>query len=183
MDARQAYDDLPDDVKEKIDNLVGNNSMWHNRKLAAPDYYKDLEPLDHPMSKHKLVTNHPATGRKMLFSTTYVHHIDGMSFEDSQVLVKQLLDHASQPKYICRVTWENDGDMIMWDNTAVMHRAIYEGSYFGKYRRDMRRTTSFDMGPEAHGLNDPNQPMRQGLNPVMTDKIAGPDVQTPAIKV
>ncbi|ROT38297.1 taurine catabolism dioxygenase [Sodiomyces alkalinus F11] len=182
LDARQAYDDLPQEMKQKIDGLVGNNSMWHNRKLAAPDYYKDLEPLDYPMSKHKMVTNHPATGRKMLFTPTYVHHIDGMSFEDSQALVKQLLDHASQPKYICRVEWLQDGDMIMWDNTAVMHRAVYDGSYFGKYRRDMRRTTSFDMGPEAHGLNDPNKTVRQGLNPVLTDKIVEPEVKVPAIK-
>lgn len=162
-------------MKQRIDGLVSNNSMWHNRKLAAADFYADIEPTDYPMSKHKLVTNHPATGRKMLFCTTYAHHIDGMTYEESQSLINELLEHASQPKYRCLLRWENDGDLIMWDNTAVMHRAIGGGSYLGKYARDMRRTTSFDMGPEAHGLNDPNNSFRQGLNPLKTDLKASSD--------
>lgn len=149
--------------------------MWHNRKLAAPDYYADIEPTDYPMSKHKLVTKHTNTGRNFLYCTTYAHHIDGMSFDDSQELINELLDHAAQPKYKCLLKWENDGDLIMWDNTAVLHRAIDGGSYIGKYARDMRRTTSFDMGPEAHGLNDPNVPFRQGLNPLETKLKATPD--------
>jgi alpha-ketoglutarate-dependent 2,4-dichlorophenoxyacetate dioxygenase len=149
--------------------------MWHNRKLAAPDYYADVVPTDYPMAKHKLVTKHTNTGRNFLYCTTYAHHIDGMSFEDSQNLINELLDHAAQPKYRCLLKWENDGDLIMWDNTAVLHRGIDGGSYVGKYARDMRRTTSFDMGPEAHGLNDPNDPFRQGLNPLETKLKATPD--------
>lgn len=174
MDARTAYEDLPEETKAKISNLVGNNSMWHNRKLAAPEYYADVNPRDYPFSKHKLVTNHTNTGRKFLYSTSYIHHIDGMSDEDSQALVDELLAFASQPKYVKRIHWENDGDMVMWDNTAVMHRAVQGGSYLTKYPRDVRRTTSFDMGPEAHGMNDPNNPFRQGLNPAQVKLVAEP---------
>jgi alpha-ketoglutarate-dependent 2,4-dichlorophenoxyacetate dioxygenase len=175
LDGRKAYEDLPEETKQKISHLVAHNSMWHNRKLAAPDFYTDIEPTDYPMSKHKIVTNHTNTGRKMLFCTTYAHHLDGMSFEDSQKIIEELLAHASQPKYRCVLRWENDGDLIMWDNTAVLHRAVDGGSYLGKYPRDMRRTTSFDMGPEAHGLNDPNNSFRQGLNPIDRDLKATPD--------
>ena len=142
--------------------------MWHNRKLAAPDFYADIDPSDYNFSKHKLVTNHYQTGRKFLFCTSYCHHIDGMSEEESQALVNRLLAFASQKKYVQRIQWENDGDMIMWDNTAVMHRSTEGGSYLTKYVRDMRRTTSYDMGPEAHGKNDPEHPFRQGLNPLAT---------------
>jgi len=178
LDARQAYDDLPDETKAKISGLVTNNSMWHNRKLAAPDFYHDIEPTDYPMSRHKLATKHHNTGRTFLYCTTYAHHLDGMSFEQSQQILEELLAHASQPKYRCLLKWENDGDLIMWDNTAVLHRAIDGGSYLGKYARDMRRTTSFDMGPEAHGMNDPNNSFRQGLNPLKTDLKATPDQVT-----
>jgi len=165
VDARTAYDGLPEETKREIDGLVANNSMWHNRKLGDPVFYADVNPRDYSFAKHKLVTNHHRTGRKYLYCTTYAHHIDGMSDEDSQALVKRLLAHASQDKYVKRIEWENDGDLIMWDNTAVLHRSVEGGSYLTKHVRDMRRTTSLDSGPEAHGLNDPNKPFRQGLNP------------------
>ena len=89
-----------------------------------------------------------------------------MSEEDSQALVRRLLAFASQKKYVQRIQWVNEGDMVMWDNTAVLHRSTEGGSYLTKYPRDVRRTTSHDMGPEAHGMNDPNNPFRQGFNPL-----------------
>lgn len=136
----------------------------YNRKLGAPDYFKDLNPEDFPMSKHKIVVPHATTGRKTLYLTTYCHHFDGMSFEESQELLEQLWTHATQPKYRKFIQWENDGDLVMWDNTAVLHRAQAGAGYIGKYIRDMRRASVFDMGPHAWGLNDPNVPMRQGLD-------------------
>jgi len=168
LDSRTAYDDLPESTKQEIDGLVANNSMWHNRKLASPEFYADLNPRDHAFSKHKLVTTHHQTGRKFLYCTTYAHHIDGLSDDESQELVNRLLEHMTQPKYVKRVEWETDGDMIMWDNTAVLHRSVAGGQYLTKYKRDVRRTTSYDMGPEAHGMNDPKNPFRQGLNPNAT---------------
>lgn len=62
-------------------------------------------------------------GRTILYITSYIHHIDGMSDEESQALLDELFAHAAQPQYRNLVRWENDGDMIMWDNTAVLHRA------------------------------------------------------------
>jgi alpha-ketoglutarate-dependent 2,4-dichlorophenoxyacetate dioxygenase len=48
----------------------------------------------------------------------------------------------------------------------------------GKYAGGMRWTTSFDMGPEASGLNDPKNPFRQGVNPLKTEKVASADSGT-----
>ena len=39
------------------------------------------------------------------------------------------------------------------DNTCVMHRAA-GGTFEGKYKRDMRRTTVHDGSSQAWGLND-----------------------------
>ncbi|EXJ90163.1 hypothetical protein A1O3_03232 [Capronia epimyces CBS 606.96] len=155
-DARQAYDDLPEETKAKIKDLVAIHSFYHNRKTANPDspLFKDIEVLDMPVSRHKLVTNHEPSGRHMLYVTSYAHSIEGMPLEEGQKLLKELADHCKQEKYVFQHHWESPGDVAVWDNTAVLHRAT-TGAYEGKYRRDMRRTCINDSGPEAYGLNDP----------------------------
>lgn len=153
-DARKAYEDLSEETKEKIKDLVVFHSFLHNRKTANPDspLFKDRSVFDEPMSRHKLVTIHEHTGRPVLYVTAYSHHIEGMDVEEGKQLLKQLLVHASQPKYVFTHYWQDNGDVAIWDNTAVLHRAT-PGAYEGKYRRDMRRTCVHDSGPDAYGLN------------------------------
>ncbi|RFU34759.1 hypothetical protein B7463_g1532, partial [Scytalidium lignicola] len=164
LDARTAYEDLSPEWKAKIEPLVGNNSLIHNRKLGAPDFYEGIDPMDYGFSRHKIAVPHPESGRKTLYLTTYCHHFDGMTAEESKPIIDALFEHATQDKYVTTIQWENDGDLIMWDNTAVLHKANAGGAYLTKYVRDMRRTSVFDAGPYGHGENDPNAPFRQGIN-------------------
>lgn len=156
-DARQAYEDLSDDVKAKINDMVAVHSFVHNRKTANPDspLFKHLNVLDEPLSRHKLVTIHEPTGRPMLYVTSYAHHIEGLPVEEGQKLLEELRAHAAQPKYVYEHHWANAGDVAIWDNTAVLHRAT-AGMYEGKYRRDMRRTCVMDSSAQAYGLNNPD---------------------------
>jgi alpha-ketoglutarate-dependent 2,4-dichlorophenoxyacetate dioxygenase len=97
-----------------------------------------------------------------LYIASYVHHIEGMNREDSTGLIKEILDHVSQPKYRYTANWVQNGDMIIWDNTAVLHRAT-GGSYEGRYPRDMRRTTVKDMSSTKFGMNGEGAEWRVGL--------------------
>jgi alpha-ketoglutarate-dependent 2,4-dichlorophenoxyacetate dioxygenase len=78
-DARTAYADLPEATKEKIKDLVVGHSFFHNRKTANPDseLFKDIDVMEKPISRHKLVTIHEPSGRPMLYVTSYSHHIEG----------------------------------------------------------------------------------------------------------
>ncbi|KAH7141871.1 hypothetical protein EDB81DRAFT_653944 [Dactylonectria macrodidyma] len=164
LDSRTAYEDMPQEMKNRIDKLVTNNSLMHNRKLAAPDIFKDVEPLDSPMSRHRLVQFHEFSGRNNLYVTTYAHHFDGQTMEESKPLLEELLAWVSQPKYMLTVPYENNGDLVMWDNRAVLHRATSTGSYDGKYRRDMRRTTVKDVGKFGWGENGVGCSWQAGLS-------------------
>lgn len=163
LDSRSAYEDLPQDVKDEIEPLVCNNSLFHNRKLASPEFFKKVEPLEFPMARHKLVVPHEGSGRKNLYVTTYAHHFDGMTMEESKPLLDKLLNHVQQSKYIIDVNYDNPGDMVLWDNTAVLHRATDGGSYAERYKRDMRRTTVKDSGKYAWGENEIGIPWQAGL--------------------
>jgi alpha-ketoglutarate-dependent 2,4-dichlorophenoxyacetate dioxygenase len=161
-DARQAYEDLPNETKSRIKDLVAAHSFLHNRQTANPDspLFKDRNVLDEPLARHKLVPIHEPSGRPMLYVTSYAHHIEGMPIEEGQKLLQELMAHATQPKYVFRQKWQNDGDVVIWDNTAVLHRAT-PGAYEGKYRRDMRRTCVMDASKDAYGLNNPEDAKNQ----------------------
>jgi alpha-ketoglutarate-dependent 2,4-dichlorophenoxyacetate dioxygenase len=78
-----------------------------------------------------------------------------MPIEKGQKVIKELLEHIQKPKDKFVHHWENPGDMAMWDNTAVLHRATH-GIYGNKYRRDLRRVSVFNTGSAAYGENAPS---------------------------
>jgi alpha-ketoglutarate-dependent 2,4-dichlorophenoxyacetate dioxygenase len=97
-----------------------------------------------------------------LYIASYVHHLQGMDAKESRKLIDELTAHISKAKYRLTVPWIQNGDMIIWDNTSVMHRAT-GGSYEGRYPRDMRRTTVKDMSSTRFGLNGDGADWRVGL--------------------
>lgn len=96
-----------------------------------------------------------------LYIASHIHHIEGVSENESRGMFDRLYEHACQPKYVLDLAWENEGDLIMWDNTCVMHRAT-AGEYEGRFPRDMRRATVHDGSVHAWGLNEKSS-VRQGF--------------------
>jgi alpha-ketoglutarate-dependent 2,4-dichlorophenoxyacetate dioxygenase len=154
-DTRTAFADLPTELQETLlsQDYVACHSMHHSRKVAAPEAFKDLNPEDYPMGRHKLVQRHEASGRMNLYIAAHVHHIEGLEPEKSQELFDQLFQHATRKSNVFKVEWEQPGDLVIWDNTCTMHRAV-GGSFLQTYRRDMRRTTVHDASSHAWGLNE-----------------------------
>jgi alpha-ketoglutarate-dependent 2,4-dichlorophenoxyacetate dioxygenase len=97
-----------------------------------------------------LVQLHEPSGRMNLYIAAHAHHIEGLPKPESDELLKNLMDHATQESNTMSVAWKNPGDIIIWDNTAVMHRG---GKFEGGHIRDMRRTTVHDASSTAWGLN------------------------------
>ncbi|EMC98072.1 hypothetical protein BAUCODRAFT_66647 [Baudoinia panamericana UAMH 10762] len=141
-DTRTAFDELPDELRNELleEDYVACHSLYHSRKLAAPESLPGVNPEDHFMSRHRLVQRHEPSGRMNLYIASHVHHIENVPPEYSKVLLDKLYKHACNPKYTVAIDWTEDSDLILWDNTCVMHRAT-GGSFEGKHVRDMRRAT------------------------------------------
>lgn len=151
-DTRSAYEDLPQDMKDFLEGKVGINSLWWSRKLAGADI-PDEEIEARPRARHPLVHVHKGSGRKTLFIAAHTMDVEGMPKEEGRALIKQLIEHCTQPQYVFNVKW-NVGDLTIWDNLCTMHRGgDFDAS---KYKRDMRRTTVRE-GTEPHTmeLDDP----------------------------
>lgn len=115
-DTRTAYADLDGDTQAKIKDYVVHHSLWHSRRLAAPncEFLQGMQPEAHFMARHRLVQMHEPSGRLNLYIAHHAHHIDGLSQDDSQEIIRKLLNHATQEKYTFEVQWENNGDIIIW---------------------------------------------------------------------
>ncbi|KAF9885579.1 hypothetical protein FE257_012785 [Aspergillus nanangensis] len=162
-DTRTAFDELPADLKQELlsNDYIAAHSIYHSRKLASPEFFADLNPLEYPMGRHKLVQRHEPSDRMNLYVAAHVHHIEGLEPGRSQELVSRVFSHCTQDKYVTQVQWNNPGDLVVWDNTCVMHRSV-GGAFLQHYRRDMRRATVHDSSPSAWGLNERTN-VRQAL--------------------
>lgn len=147
-DTRTAYEDLPDDIKEFLEDKIGLNSLWWSRKQAGADIPE--EDIDARFkARHPLVHTHAGSGRKALFIAAHTMDIEGMEKEEGRRLIKQLIEHATQPQYVFSVKW-NVGDLVIWDNLCSMHRG---GDFdYANEKRDMRRTTVRE-GTEPRSLD------------------------------
>ena len=68
--------------------------------------------------------------------------IVGMSVAEGRMLIMDLLEHATQREFVYRHVWVA-GDLVMWDNTATVHR----GRYFDlTQKRELRRSTTEEIG-------------------------------------
>jgi len=148
-DSRTAYHDMPQEMKDKIKDLVGFHDRAHSRKMGSPDY----APTEHeskmrPGSKHKIVQKHPC-GTTNMYIGNHCSHIVGMPKEEGFKLVQELIAFAAQDKYVYDCSWDNPGDLVMWDNRTVMHRSKAFPST--KYYRDLVRTSTIDTSDTAYG--------------------------------
>ena len=107
------------------------------RKRAFPPTEAEIErnpPVTHPIAR-----THPKTGRKCLYvMRDDCTGIDGLESDEAEALIAALADHIVKPAFIYRHQWR-PGDLLMWDNCTVQHRAIQD--YDLPQRRLMHRTT------------------------------------------
>ena len=81
---------------------------------------------------------HPETGRKALYLGNHASHILGMPEAEGAALLDELLEHTTKPEFVYAHRWRK-GDLIMWDNRCLLHRAVanYDA---GRYRRILHRS-------------------------------------------
>ena len=140
--AAAAWDALPGQMQ---DFLASRRATFDfvGRKRAVPVSRQEIDrnpPVSHPVAR-----THPKTGRKCLYvMRDDCTGIDGLEREEAEALIDALADHVVKPAHIYRHQWR-PGDLLMWDNCTVQHRAIQD--YDLPQRRVMHRTTMGGAAP------------------------------------
>lgn len=122
-DAYAAYEGLDDATRDEVDELVAvHDFLQAFGRQVPPDRFDEMR-AQYPMVEHPVVCRHPETGRRHLYVNRYfVHHLAGLSREESLPLLDRLCAQFETVEYQCRFRWEPDS-VAFWDNRAVQHYA------------------------------------------------------------
>jgi taurine dioxygenase len=125
---RQAYEDLPEAMKQRIDPLIcrhyyGNRDDLDEESRTAASKLTGEQKAKMHWVRHPLVRQHPHTGRKSLYAVSGTSFaIEGMGEREGCALLDELKKQSTQPKY-CYQPQYRVGDVVVWDNCSVLHRA------------------------------------------------------------
>lgn len=140
-----AYDALSETMKQRIAGLRVVHSWAASRRRAGAPPPSEIEMRERPPVDHPLVRTHPETGAKTLYIGNHASHIPGMPEDESEALLFELLEHATAPQFVYTHHWHS-GDLVMWDNRVLLHRALanYE---MATHRRVLHRTVVTGTAP------------------------------------
>ena len=133
-----AYSELPNRLKDKIDGKILIHDSAHNSAGMLRKGYSEVDnPSDTPGARHPMVITDKNTNNKLLFLGRRPHaYIIGLELEESENLLNEIWEHATQEKFTWTQRWEK-GDLLMWKNLNVLHK---RDAFDPNTRRIMHRT-------------------------------------------
>jgi alpha-ketoglutarate-dependent taurine dioxygenase len=119
-----AYAALTDHERAKIADLQVVHSFAHAQSLANQDATEErCQSWDRvPVRVHPLVWTR-SNGRRSLLLGATAAEVVGWPASKGRALLDRLLDWSTQPQFTLRHKWR-EGDLVMWDNTGMLHRAL-----------------------------------------------------------
>lgn len=141
-----AYDELPEEKKRVTDKLrVVHSQEYIQRKIhPTPTDAQLARWRELPEQVHPMVWTH-RSGRKSLVLGLTAGRIEGMDLAEGRALLDEMQAWATQPQFVYRHEW-TVGDLIIWNNTGVMHRVE---KYPASSGRLLSRTTLVGEEPIA----------------------------------
>jgi len=137
-DLTAAYAALPEATKRRLDGL----RAVHNYDHVPRDVFQRLNATPPPDCLHPVVRTHPETRRKAIYiNPAYVVRIEGLSEAESAALKQEIFDHCLQDRFRVAYRWRA-GDVVAWDNAALMHSATTKTLDPAKHRTLWRLTIS-----------------------------------------
>jgi alpha-ketoglutarate-dependent taurine dioxygenase len=141
-----AYSALSDTERTEIADLQVVHTFAHAQSLANPDATEQQRASwDRvPARVHPLVWARRSGRRSLLLGATAAE-IVGWPEDQGRLLLDRLLDWSTRTEFTLRHKWRK-GDLVMWDNTGMLHRAL---AFEPTSVRLMHRTTLMGEEPVA----------------------------------
>jgi alpha-ketoglutarate-dependent 2,4-dichlorophenoxyacetate dioxygenase len=140
---RGAFAALEAAEQARLRGMVALHDFGWSRGRVDPTLVTEAEKTQHPAVRQAVVLEENPYG-PALYLGAHARSIDGMTEAESRALIDRLMAHATEDRFIYSHRWSS-GDLLIWDNRAVLHRATPFAST--TERRHMVRTTVAGQGP------------------------------------
>jgi alpha-ketoglutarate-dependent 2,4-dichlorophenoxyacetate dioxygenase len=134
---RGAFAALDAAEQARLRGMVALHDFGWSRSRVDPALVTEAEKTQHPPVRQAVVLEENPYG-PALYLGAHARSIDGMTEAESRALIDRLMAHATEDRFIYSHRW-TPGDLLIWDNRAVLHRATPFAST--TERRHMVRTT------------------------------------------
>ncbi|MCC5886734.1 MAG: TauD/TfdA family dioxygenase [Gammaproteobacteria bacterium] len=137
-DMAAAFENLPEDLKERVSNLSAEHDWFDNFGNTMSEEARNQLRPHHPPVIHPVAPRHPVTGRRCLFvNRIFTKRIIDVGAQESKELLETLFEQPNYCEYQCRFRWRPDS-IALWDNRASQHYAV---SDYAPQRRVMERVS------------------------------------------
>lgn len=133
-----AFENLPPQDRKRYEDLRVVHSFEASQRLVKPDpteaelaAWRGLRPQEVSLVWKR------RDGRTSLVIGATADHIVGMKPAESRALLDELLAWSTQERFSYAHSWQV-GDLVIWDNTGMLHRAL---PYDASSERTLHRTT------------------------------------------
>lgn len=119
-----AYEALSEEDRATIDGLRVVHMFETSQRYVKPEpSWEELQKWqEYQPNILPLVWTHQS-GRKSLVMGSTADHVEGMELREGRALLTRLRDWATRPEFVYQHEWKL-GDLVIWDNTGTMHRAL-----------------------------------------------------------
>ncbi len=138
----RAWNQLSIGMQRMLQPLRAMHSAEYLLRRNERNSVTDALPIENCPApvRHPVMRTHPESKLKVLFvNPGFTLRFEDMTSDESKPLLDWLYTSATREQNIYRHKW-CEGDVLMWDNRAVMHYAFYD--YDETMPRLMHRTTA-----------------------------------------
>ena len=133
-----AYDALPAEIKAKLEDLVAEHSLVYSRETVSAESLTAEMKAELPGAWQAMVRENPVNRRKAIYAGAHASHVIGRPRAEGRAFIAWLNEFATQPQFVYSHAWR-EGDLVIWDNRAVLHRATAYDAV--SHKRLVQRTT------------------------------------------
>jgi alpha-ketoglutarate-dependent 2,4-dichlorophenoxyacetate dioxygenase len=121
VSTRLAFERLDAGLRNKLEKSFAWHDYAHSRSQIAPGLATPEERAALPPQCWRMVWKNPANGRGAIYLASHAYAVEGMEAATGKKLIDELMEAATAPGTSYLHQWRN-GDVVMWDNRATMHR-------------------------------------------------------------
>jgi alpha-ketoglutarate-dependent 2,4-dichlorophenoxyacetate dioxygenase len=121
VSTRLAFERLGKDMQRKLENSFAWHNYAHSRGKIASGLATAEEQAALPAVCWRMVWRNPVNGRGALYIASHAYAVEGMDAASGAKLIDELTKAATAPGTSHLHQWKQ-GDVVMWDNRATMHR-------------------------------------------------------------